>query len=311
MLIRPYHAGDETEIALVHNSAFRDAIESLPEIYQNKEVTPGDVLEWFQEKVVIWVVEVDKRIIGYAQVRVEIEHGKRDIPVLQFMPAKNWDLEQSNIAVLPEYQRSGVGTKLLRAIIDEYENTIEFITAHTFSDNQPAERLFEANGFTMHDVFYFSDFSDDKPLTNSSVYEILELENLEAPNNLNRDITFRRANLADAAATAELHRFNVFWCDECESIEWNREGKVVGAIDYLKDGRVGISGVLPNMTKKGIGSAMFYNFLLTMKQDGYKVAFIDSGFTQIDAIRMYERFGFTIQRRQNSWVKQVIRGEIG
>ena len=63
------------------------------------------------------------------------------------------------------------------------------------------------------------------------------------------------------------------------------------------------------MRRRGIGSAMFYNILLTMKKDGYKVAFLDSGLTQIDAIKMYERFGFTIQRRQNSWVKQVMRGD--
>lgn len=321
MLVRPFRKGDESEVAVVYNGAFREVIQSLPEIYQYKEVTTDDVLDWFHENGVVWVVEVDRNIIGYAQFRVEIEHGKRDIPVLQFMPAKNWDLEQSNIAVLPEYQRNGVGTKLLREIVDEYKNTIDFVTAHTFSDNQPAEKLLEANGFTMHDVFYYSDFSDDKPLTNSSVYEIRKLENLVAPDNLNQDIAFRRATLDDAAALAELHRFNVFWCDECESIEWNREyisGKyghtvfvveleerVVGSISYLKDGRVGITGVLPSMTRKGIGSAMFYKFLLAMNKDGHKVAFIDSGLTQVDAIKMYERFGFTIQRRQNAWIKKI------
>jgi ribosomal protein S18 acetylase RimI-like enzyme len=321
MRIRQYHPGDESEIAVVHNSAFRSSIESLPEIYQCREVTPGEVLDWFQENVVIWVVEEGQRIVGYAQFRIEMEHGKRDIPVLQFMPAKIWDLEQSNIAVLPEFQRNGIGAKLLRAIIDKYKSKIEFVTAQTFSDNQPAEKLFESNGFTMRDVFYHSDFSDVRPLANSSVYAIRELENLKAPSNLNRDIIVRRATIEDAAATAELQRLNVFWCDECKSIEWNRgyisgkygytvfvvevEGKVVGAIDYSKDGRVGISGVLPSMRKKGIGSAMFYSFLQAMKKDGYKFAFIDSGLTQVDAIKMYERFGFTIQRRQNAWVKSM------
>jgi len=321
MLIRRYQSGDETEVAVVYNSAFKDDIESLPDIYQYNEVTVNDVIEWLQGNTVIWVAEVDNRIIGYAQVRVDIECGKKEVPVLHFIP-KKWDLEQSNIAVLPEFQRSGVGTKLVQEITEKYKNTAEIATAYTFSDNRGAERLFESSGFAMHDAFYYSDYAEDRPFANSSVFETLELENLKAPNNLNPHITFRRATLDDVVVITEIHRHNVFWCDECSTLQWNRdfimgkyghtvfvvegEGEVVGAIDYYKDGRVGISGVLPSMTKRGIGSAMFYNILLAMKEEGYKIAFMDSGLTQIDAIKMYERFGFSIQRRQNAWIKQLL-----
>ncbi|TFH11732.1 MAG: GNAT family N-acetyltransferase [Candidatus Thorarchaeota archaeon] len=59
------------------------------------------------------------------------------------------------------------------------------------------------------------------------------------------------------------------------------------------------------MKGKGIGSAMFYKILLAMKEAGFKFAFMDSGMTQVDAIKMYERFGFTIQRKQNAWIKKI------
>ena len=56
----------------------------------------------------------------------------------------------------------------------------------------------------------------------------------------------------------------------------------------------------------GYGSAMFYKILEVMKDAGFKTAFMDSGLTQVDAIKMYERFGFTVQRRQDAWIKKLM-----
>lgn len=323
MRFRHFQAGDESSIAAVYNSAFKHAIESLPEIYQYKEVSAQDVLGWLRDDTELWIVEVDNQIIGCTQVHLEIEHGKRDVPVLQIISPRKWDLEQSNIAIHPEFQRSGVGTKLLQKIIDRHKGTVEFISAVSFSDNLAAERFFEHNGFEMHDIYHFPDYSDERPIMNSSVYETLELDDLEAPINLNSEIVYRKATLDDASAIVEIHKHNVWWNPEVSSLEWNKkfiqgkfghtvfvveyENEVVGAIDYWEDGRVGISGVLPHMTGKGIGSAMFYKILLTMKEVGCKFAFMDSGMIQIDAIKMYERFGFTVQRRQNAWIKKIKR----
>ena len=321
MHIRQFQAGDESSIAAIHNSAFRFAMESLPEIYQYKEVTANDVMRWLREDTEIWVAESDSRIVGYAQVRGVIEKGKREIPTLQIISPRKWELEQSNIAVLPELQRSRVGTRLLNEIIEKYKDTTEFVFALSFSDNLAAEKFLESNGFEMHDIYHFPDYSDERPIMNSSVYETLEFGDLEAPNNLNQDIIFRRATLDDATTIAEIHKQNVWWNPEVSSLEWNKEfiqgkfghtvfvveyeNKVVGSIDHYDDGRVGISGVLPHMTGKGIGSAMFYKVLLTMKEAGFEFAFMDSGLTQVDAIKMYEKFGFTIQRRQNAWIKRI------
>jgi ribosomal protein S18 acetylase RimI-like enzyme len=321
MLIRLYRKGDDSEVAKVYNNAYREAIESLPEIYKYEEVTPDDVLDWLHDDTELWIVEYENRIIGFAQIRIEIEHGKRDVSVLQIMSPRKWDLEQSNIAIHPEFQRKEFGSILLQELIDKYKDKAEFVTAVSFSDNLAANRFFERNGFSAHDIYRVSDYSDEKPLINSSIYETLDLDNLEAPDNLNSEVVFRKATLDDANAIAEIHKNNVWWNPEVRSLEWNKKfirgkfghtvfvieckNEVVGAIDYWEDGRVGISGVLPHMTRKGIGSTMFYKVLLAMKEAGFKYAVMDSGLTQVDAIKMYERFGFTIQRRQNAWIKKI------
>ena len=322
MQIRQYRLGDETDIVTIHNNALRDLISSLPAIYQYKLVSPEDVMGWARsESSMIWVVEVQSHIIGYAQIRVEVERGKQEVPVLQFMPALSWDMNQSNMAVLPSYQRKGVGTFLVESILKEYHRTAEFATAMTFSDNIAGEALFQNLGFEIHDAFYYEPFSDKHPLTNSSIYASLNLELLEPPDCLNKGVTFRRAVTHDAPSIAEIHQSNVWWCDECGTLDWSVRfikgkfghtvfvaqfnGEVIGEIDYLKEGRIGIGGVLPEFRNQGIGSTMFYYLLKAMQKTGFKIAFADSGLTQTEAIKMYERFGFSIERRQNTWVKKL------
>lgn len=321
MLIRTYRKGDESGIALVYNSAFKEEIETLPEIYKCNEVSALDVQSWVKDGADFWVVELERRIVGYVQIRVIIEKGMREIPTLQIISPRKWTLEQSNFAIDSEYQRKKIGTQLMEKILEIYRNTVEFILAVTFSDNHGAEQFFEKNGFAQHDAYYFPDFSEDYPMMNSSVYEVLGLTNLKKPEILNEDIKFRRATLEDTEAVTRIHRQNVWWSKESNSIEWNRdyiegkfghtvyvaelEHKVVGSIDHYKDERIGIAGVLPHMTGKGIGSTMFYRILHTMKEAGYKYAFMDSGMTQEEAIRMYQRFGFEIQRKQNAWIRKL------
>lgn len=325
MQIRQYRPGDEVDIAKIHNDAFQVLINSLPAIYQYGSVSPEEVVDWVNsESIKIWIVEAQSQVIGYAQTRVEVERGKQDVPVLQFMPARSWDMNQSNLAVHPSYQRKGVGVFLVESILREYLGTVEFVTALTFSDNMAGERLLQNLGFTLHDAFYYEPFSNEYPLTNSSIYASLKLESLKPPENLNKEVMFRRAVLRDAPSIAEIHQSNVWWCDECGTLDWSvrfikrkfghtvfvaeLNGEVVGEIDYLRDGRIGIGGVLPDFRNQGIGSTMFFELLRVMQKAGFEIAFADSGLTQIEAIKMYERFGFSIERRQNTWVKNLTRG---
>ena len=322
MHVRQYEKGDEESIAEIYNKAFQRQISTLPKIYQYRMVIPEDVIHWRNNGAhTFWIMEDDGSPIGYAQVRVEVEKGNQEVPVLQFMPAQSWDLNESNLAIHPDYQRRGIASGLIREIIEKYESEVVFVTALTFSDNPPAEALLSSLDFKVHDVFYYESFSKKYPLENSSIYGSFELKNLQSVKVTMAKINFRRAEQKDAEIILTLHEHNVFWCKECLTLDWNRnfiegryghtvfvaeyEGRVIGAIDYYKDGRIGITGVLPEYRRKGFGSAMFYGLLKEMKQAGYESAFVDSGLTQTDAIKMYERFGFTIERRQNCWIKTL------
>ncbi|TFG33837.1 GNAT family N-acetyltransferase [Candidatus Thorarchaeota archaeon] len=320
MLVRQYEKGDEEKIAEIYNRAFQKQISSLPKIYQYRKVIPENVVHWRDGGAnTFWIMEDDGRPIGYAQVRIEVEIGKQEIPILQFMPARSWDLNESNFAVHPDYQRRGIASDLIREIIKRYQSEVMFATALTFSDNTPAEALLSSLDFKVHDFFYYEPFSEKYPLENSSIYGSFELKGLPSVKVPIAEISFRRAEQKDAELILTLHEHNVFWCRECLTLEWNRnfidgkyghtvfvaehEGRVIGAIDYYEDGRIGITGVLPEYRGKGFGSAMFYEVLKEMKRVGYESVFVDSGLTQTDAIEMYERFGFTIERRQNCWIK--------
>ena len=318
--MRPYRKGDEDSIAEIYNQAFQKQIEALPEIYQYRPTSTEEVYHWRKGGAnTFWLIESDNQPIGYAQVRMQVERGAQDVPVLQFMPARSWDMNESNIAIKPEYWKKGAATQLILEIVEKYEQDALVVTAHTFSDNIAAKALLSRCGFTLHDAFYYALFSKTIPLANSSIYESFNLEHLQELAFKIPKAHFRRAKREDAEALQKLHEHNVFWCEECLTLEWNREfiegsyghtvfvleydGRVVGAIDYYKDGRIGITGVFPEYRGKGFGSTMFYDLLREMKKSGFKNAFVDSGMTQEDAIKMYERFNFMIERRQNCWVK--------
>ncbi|MFC1579956.1 GNAT family N-acetyltransferase [Thermodesulfobacteriota bacterium] len=57
------------------------------------------------------------------------------------------------LAVEPEYQRGGVGTLLMQAVERvSLQCGMEKIFLHTATENTPAQRLFEGNGFHVHRV---------------------------------------------------------------------------------------------------------------------------------------------------------------
>lgn len=53
----------------------------------------------------------------------------------------------TNIAVLPEYRRLGIGQKILEHVIDSSKNELEFISLEVRASNTPAILLYEKFGF--------------------------------------------------------------------------------------------------------------------------------------------------------------------
>jgi ribosomal-protein-alanine N-acetyltransferase len=80
----------------------------------------------------IYVFTVDGEIAGYADLWIKYEKA-----------------EIANIAVLPEFRKSGIGAKLLQFCIERAEEEhCENMTLEVRQGNIPAEKLYEKYGFT-------------------------------------------------------------------------------------------------------------------------------------------------------------------
>ncbi len=88
------------------------------------------------------VVCADKRDIG----RLYVWRGSEELRII-------------DIALLPEWCRQGIGTQLIRGVLDEAAANGRRVTIHVELNN-PAKRLYERLGF--------------KPVSDSGIYRLLE-----------------------------------------------------------------------------------------------------------------------------------------
>jgi ribosomal protein S18 acetylase RimI-like enzyme len=230
---------------------------------------------------------------------------------------------QCKVAVLPNYQQQGVGTSLIESAIEHYRPVkTEVVIAFSYNDNYPMESLLKKLGFSHPGVFYYPPYSEEEPLGHDSVYAHYDLTSSLPDVPLNSAVKIRPAEERDADDLIKLFQKNAFWIEDELSRDWiseyftlirNENGRIliaefndtlVGAMDYMKsNGRIGIPGVLPEYRKRSIGYTLFFYLLKTMQKDGIASAIADTGIILSDAIRMYEKFGFDIQRKQHLWFK--------
>ncbi len=323
MKIRQFTSGDEEVVCRLHNEAFNERIRALGESYKFHHATVEEIGDWLEtEKDNIWLADVGSSSVGYAHTRVNIEKGKKEIPTLYIVPT-DWNLGESRIAVASSSQRMGVASGLLQTVLDEcLRQGLLYAAALSHSDNISAKKLFESFGFSQPDVFMDPEYSEDRPLFNSSVYATLDLTKQLSNIKLNSNVRVRKARPDDINSIAEIHRRNVWWCEECSALKWTTDyisgtfghdvlvaelnGDVVGVADLtLGSPRIGIGGVLPENRGRGIGTALLYGLLKGMKAYGIPMALADSGMTQVEAIRIYRRLGFNLEKKQYVWVKSM------
>jgi GNAT superfamily N-acetyltransferase len=184
------------------------------------------------------------------------------------------------------------------------------------------ESLLTKLGFSHPGIFYYSPYSEVNPLGHDSVYACRDMTISIPEVSLNSDVLVRPVEDRDIDGLIVLFRKSAFWIEEEVTHDWileyftliRNEGgriliaeinnKIVGAMDYMKSrGRIGIPGVLPEYRGYGVGHTLFYWLLRAMQNDGISYAIADTGIILLDTIKMYERFGFDIPRRQHMWVK--------
>jgi len=114
---------DAREIAIMFRRTREESLPFLPVLH-----TPEEDLEFFRElefpRSVVWVVEVDQRVAGFAAREGEWIH---------------------HLYVLPEFQAMGIGSQLLAQAKCESQRGLRL---YTFQENRRARAFYEARGFT-------------------------------------------------------------------------------------------------------------------------------------------------------------------
>ena len=118
-MIRKIRKSDLDQVMVIEQACFHDAWTRKDyeyEMYENPYST-------------IWVLEEEGKIIGYYDLWITFDQA-----------------EIANIAVLPEYQGKGIGTKLLKAVMEKYSNVyqMELLTDNT----EKTKALYRSAGFT-------------------------------------------------------------------------------------------------------------------------------------------------------------------
>jgi ribosomal protein S18 acetylase RimI-like enzyme len=316
--VMPFEQGMEDEVVAIHNQAFEEW-RRLGRAYQYHQVTSQDIADWLKEDD-LWVAYVESEPAGYVLCGVEGEKGRTTFDYFLYRNTHK-DMGQAKIAVVLCYRRKGVATALLNTTLHYFsEQGLEIAVAFTYSDNHAATGLLSKLGFIHKDKYYLNRFSSEHPFVFDSVYAELDLTRSLVEIPLNSAVIARSPCESDLEVMIRVFGECSPWVygpypDPRKVLAWLRKpwgevtlvaefnGKPVGAMEFSKQGLLGIPGVLPEYRPIGVGTTLFYRLLEKMKNQGYRKAVIDTGVTQREPIRMYERFGFDTSRRQWSWVK--------
>lgn len=121
MKVRPARQAESDRCAEIHIEA-RALITYLPDLH-----TTSETLEWMRQSVFagqeVLVAEVSGSVVGYVSYT---------------------GCELSNMYVLPAYQRQGIGSELLAAVLQRTPPDVEL---WVFEANADAIRFYERNGF--------------------------------------------------------------------------------------------------------------------------------------------------------------------
>ena len=319
--VEPFRPGQEMLVAQIHNASFDEWARKLGEAYAYRKVMPQEVLDWSQKPSnTIWLAYLNGVPAGYIHCRVEEIRGRRKFLHLLY-ELTDRDMGQSKIAVVPRYRGRGVGKALLRTTLEYFKDRgVEIATAYAYDDNESASALLSSLGFRHEEIFYYEDYSQQEPFAFDSIYAELDLSKPLKDVRLNPDVKVRTPREEDLDALIRIFGECSPWVygpkpSAKEVLSWlhnsrakvtlvaEYRGETVGAMEFFKDGRIGIPGVLPEHRRKGIGTTLFYHLLKEMQRHGLVKAVVDTGIILRDAIRMYHRLGFHIARRRWAWIK--------
>ena len=256
-------------------------------------------------------------VVGYT-------HAKSDSGEAWFVTTDQ-HAGQSQIAVLPGYQLRGVGRALVEhtVAIKGHSEPI-WVSLGAYSDNLQANSFLSALGFRTGPLNEPCSGCVDPYHTDDDVLAIFDLTSrlpcvAEVPRLIVREV--REDDAEELRGVFGLSRPSVFGAaPSLENIQswmssgWAAsilvaefEGQVVGSMEFRPWGVLGITGILPDFRRRGIGSRLLVHTLKAMQSRGISHALADTHRSDTGAIRLYEKLGFDTSRWRCGWVKRAVR----
>lgn len=320
-----YENDKAEDVCLVHNSAFKSYIEDFGILYGYRKLKPNDIRNWIKNiESRIWLAYVENEPVGYVHCSQRIEKKDNEILTMWFVETLE-EIGQSRIAVIPSFRKKGIAKALVEHAIENYKKVgTEIVIVSAYSDNESATDLLANLGFKHYNPYYYERYSKSAPFEVDSLLATFDLTQPLPKITLNSEVNVRVISENDLPAMIDIFGkarpdiwgsnptmeqvigwYNEGWGEVTLVAEF--EGKIVGCMEYTSTGLIGILGVLPQYRRKGIGSALFYHLLKTMKERGLLKALSDSGYVPWtnNARKMYCRFNFELSRELWEWVKIV------
>ncbi len=317
-----FQEGQESLLCRIHNAAFRYWIDIFGTSYGYVQIKAEDIKYWLkpsspnlESREEIWIANINQKPVGYACCLLEdLPDGASQLLFVGTMEG----LGQSKIAVLPEYQRQGIAKRLVGTLINHYSHSglksgrVKKVFLIAYNDNEAATGFARALGFQKDPFFaVLGEFDLTQPIPSLKLPSpsglIIREFRIQDLTDVTEIFQECRPDLKETFHTFE--QVKDFYTQEEKWAEFSLvaeiSGKVVGLMEFTKEGLIGIAGVLPSYQNQGIGSTFFQNLLETMRGRGKKKAIVGSGCTHPEAIRMYERFGSDNSRKQLEWIKEV------
>ena len=311
--IRELRRDEASVVARVHNTAFAPWIASLPSVCRQHEITAQAVQEWDGH---VFVALGPSGIVGYA-------HAQLDSSGEVGFETTDEHAGQSQIAVLPQHRRGGIGRALLEFVVQRLGGHGPcWVCAGAYSDNTEATGFLSALGFqtgkldvpcpgnvdpfhTDDDILATFDLTGPLPkvptVQGLVVREVSEsdIDDMRILVGASRPAIFgSQPSAADVRGWMEGG-----WAETILVAELG--DRIVASMEFRPWGVLGITGVLPELRRRGIGAALLARTLAVMKEREIPHALADTGWFDRDAIRLYQRLGFDTSRCNQSWVRRA------
>lgn len=264
----------------------------------------------------VWIVEDNRRIIGYAADEFDDETGQ------------GW----GECAVHPDYQKQGIGTRLLRLTDARITQRIQteakpemplYILRSAVPGDAYAIKLFCDEGYREIRAFYTMQIGLQQPIEVPHLPEGITLRPFDAERAARKvyeahQEAFRdHWNHSQDMPYEEWERLTLNHPDSDHSmwlIAWDGDEIAGLAINRIHDderpdeGWVSVLAVRRPWRKRGLGQALLKQSFALFQQRGYKSAALGVDASSLtNAVALYERAGMSIQQERLVF-RKMLRG---